>query len=181
MTGRGKTQREAIETMALLVAAGADVNAADTQGRTAAHGAALWGLTDVVRFLHKNGAAFDVKDKRGFTALDTAMGLAGGFGFDGRSALVQEETAKVIRELTGATASAPSPRPAPASPGASNPQDDREPRTRLADSTLGARSWPRLPRPVPARCWPFRARPRRLHAGASTSTSTSSRPASWQR
>ena len=56
MTGRNKTQREAIETIQLLLAAGADVNAADTQGRTAAHGAALWGLTDVVRFLHKNGA-----------------------------------------------------------------------------------------------------------------------------
>ena len=127
MTGRNKTQREAIETITLLLAAGADVNAADTQGRTAAHGAALWGLTDVVRFLHENGAAFDVKDKRGFTALDTAMGLAGGFGFDGRSAVVQEETAKVIRELTGVTASAPSPRPAQRGPGASNPQDDREP------------------------------------------------------
>ena len=82
MTGRNKTQREAIETIGLLLAAGADINAADTQGRTAAHGAALWGLTDVVRFLHKNGAEFDVKDKRGFTALDTALGQAGGFGFD---------------------------------------------------------------------------------------------------
>lgn len=126
MTGRGKTQREAVATMRLLLAAGADVNAADTQGRTAAHGAALWGLTDVVRFLHKNGAKFDVKDKRGFTALDTAMGLAGGFGFDQRSAVVREETATVIRELTGMTDSASATRPAPTGP-ASNPQDDREP------------------------------------------------------
>ena len=44
MTGRSKTQKDAIETITLLLAAGADVNAADTQGRTAAHGAALWGL-----------------------------------------------------------------------------------------------------------------------------------------
>ena len=83
--------------------------AADTQGRTAAHGAALWGLTDVVRFLHQKGAALDVKDKRGFTPLDTALGKAGGFGFDGKSAVVQEETAKAIQELTGLKPSPPRP------------------------------------------------------------------------
>jgi len=127
MTGRNKTQREAVDTIALLLEAGANVNAGDTQGRTAAHGAALWGLTDVVRFLHQSGAAFDVKDKRGFTALDTALGLAGGFGFDQRSAVVHDETAKAIRELTGMTATAPGPRTGPTSPGAANPQDDREP------------------------------------------------------
>ena len=49
MTGRSKTQKDAIETITLLLAAGADINGADTQGRTALHGAALWGLTDVVR------------------------------------------------------------------------------------------------------------------------------------
>ena len=53
MTGRSKTQKDAIETITLLLAAGTDINAADTQGRTAAHGAALWGLTDVVKFLHE--------------------------------------------------------------------------------------------------------------------------------
>jgi ankyrin repeat protein len=107
MTGRNKTQREAIETIQMLVAAGVDINAADTQGRTAAHGAALWGLTDVVRFLHKNGAKFDVKDKRGFTPLDTALGQAGGFGFGGSSGVVQDETAKAIQELTGLKPSPP--------------------------------------------------------------------------
>jgi ankyrin repeat protein len=107
MTGRNKTQREAIETIQMMLAAGVDINAADTQGRTAAHGAALWGLTDVVRFLHKNSANFDVKDKRGFTPLDTALGQSGGFGFGGTSGVVQEETAKVIQELTGLKPSPP--------------------------------------------------------------------------
>ena len=107
MTGRSKTQREAIETIQMLLAAGVDINASDTQGRTAAHGAALWGLTDVVRFLHKNGAQFDVKDKRGFTPLDTALGQAGGFGFGGTSGVVQNETAKVIQDLTGLKPSPP--------------------------------------------------------------------------
>jgi ankyrin repeat protein len=42
-TGRRKTDADAIATIRLLMKAGADINAADTQGRTAAHGAALWG------------------------------------------------------------------------------------------------------------------------------------------
>jgi ankyrin repeat protein len=112
MTGRNKTQKEAIESIRLLMAAGTDLNAADTQGRTAAHGAALWGLTDVVRFLHGSGADLTVKDKRGFTPLDTAMGRAGGFGFDGRAAVVREETAKAIQEMLGITG------PLPAAPAA---------------------------------------------------------------
>ena len=122
MTGRNKTQRETIETIQLLLAAGADVNAADTQGRTAAHGAALWGLTDVVRFLHENGAKLDVKDKRGFTPLDTALGLAGGFGFDGTSGVVQNETAKVIQDLTGLKPSPP--RAAPPARGGRTQDDE---------------------------------------------------------
>lgn len=101
MTGRNKTQQEAIESIRLLLAAGTDINGVDTQGRTAAHGAALWGWTDVVRFLHDSGLALDIKDKRGFTALDTALGLAGGFGFGGNAGIAHEETAKVIRELGG--------------------------------------------------------------------------------
>ena len=101
MTGRNKTQKEAIESIRLLLAAGTDINGVDTQGRTAAHGAALWGWTEVVRFLHENGLELDIKDKRGLTALDTAMGLAGGFGFGGNAGVVHEETAKIIRELGG--------------------------------------------------------------------------------
>jgi ankyrin repeat protein len=101
MTGRNKTQKEAIESIRLLLAAGTDVNGADTQGRTAAHGAALWGMTDVVRFLHENGAKLDIQDKRGYTALDTALGLAGGFGFDGKAGVAHEDTAKAIREMGG--------------------------------------------------------------------------------
>jgi ankyrin len=101
MTGRNKTQKEAIESIRLLLAAGTDITGVDNQGRTAAHGAALWGWTDVVRFLHENGLELDIQDKRGYTALDTALGLAGGFGFGGTSGVAHEETAKVIRELGG--------------------------------------------------------------------------------
>ena len=101
MTGRNKTQKEAIESIRLLMAAGADVKGSDTQGRTAMHGAALWGMTDVVRFLAQTGAEINIKDKRGLTPLDHAMGLAGGFGFDGNSGVTREDTARAIRELGG--------------------------------------------------------------------------------
>jgi serine/threonine-protein phosphatase 6 regulatory ankyrin repeat subunit B len=110
MTGRNKTEKDAIESIRLLLSVGADINGADTQGRTALHGAALWGLTDVVKFLHSSGAELNARDKRGFTPLDHALGRAGGFGFDGRSGVVRDETASVIRELggvNGSPASAP--------------------------------------------------------------------------
>jgi ankyrin repeat protein len=101
MTGRNKSEKEAIESVRLLLAAGSDINGADTQGRTALHGAALWGLTDLVKFLHASGANLNARDKRGLTPLDHALGLAGGFGFGGRSGVTRDETAKVIRELGG--------------------------------------------------------------------------------
>ena len=123
MTGRNKTQKDAIDTIALLVKAGTDVNAADTQGRTAAHGAALWGFTDVVKFLQANGAKLDVKDKRGLTALDHANGLAGGFGFGGSASVVREDTAKAIKEL-GGIAGTPIPAPAGGRRGGDRNQDD---------------------------------------------------------
>jgi ankyrin repeat protein len=125
MTGRNKTQKEAIESIRLLLAAGTDINASDTQGRTAAHGAALWGLTDVIRFLHANGARLDIKDKRGFTPLDTALGLAGGFGFDGRAGVERKDTAQAIADLLGVPLPTAT-RPATSAPGdhsAADPQD----------------------------------------------------------
>jgi ankyrin repeat protein len=113
MTGRNKSQKDIVESIGLLQAAGADIRGADTQGRTALHGAALWGLTDVVRHLHQNGGNINAMDKRGLTPLDHALGRAGGFGFGGSSEVVREETAKVIREL-GGTEGTPINTPAPA-------------------------------------------------------------------
>ncbi|HEU4694565.1 MAG TPA: ankyrin repeat domain-containing protein [Vicinamibacterales bacterium] len=124
MTGRQKTQKEAIESIRLLLAAGTDINGADTQGRTAAHGAAMWGWTDVVRFLHENGLKLDIEDKRGYTALDTALGLAGGFGFGGSAGVVHEETAKVIRELGGVPG-----HPKPAAPGRATDRNQDDPQS----------------------------------------------------
>ena len=124
MTGRSKTQKEIIDAIKLLVAAGADVKGSDTQGRNALHGAAMWGLTDVVKFMQENGGDINVKDKRGLTPLSYALGQAGAFGFDGKSGVTREETAKAIRALGGiegkATAAAPERRP-------NGAQDDPDP------------------------------------------------------
>ena len=103
-TGRLKTEAETIETITLLLQAGADVNALDSNGRTALHGAAQKGFDRVVGFLAGRGARLDTKDRRGLTPLDAAMGLAGNGGFDGSRADIHESTAALLRQLA---ASAP--------------------------------------------------------------------------
>jgi len=110
-TGRQKTQAQAIEAIQVLLDLGVDVNAQARDGQTAVHGAALQGYDDVIRFLAAKGAKLDTPDKDGFTPLDVALGLAGGFGFTGNEGVVREETAALLRELmasspAGATAAA---------------------------------------------------------------------------
>ena len=79
-TGRFKTEIDAIESIKLLLGAGVDINAANGQGQTALHGAALKGSDEIVKFLADHGAKLDVKDRQGRTALDAAL--------DGRAAAV---------------------------------------------------------------------------------------------
>jgi ankyrin repeat protein len=98
-TGRHKTEAEAIETIQLCLDAGVDVNALDANGRTAVFGAAIWGLDQVVKFLAGHGAQLDIKDKRGFTALNAAEGKAGGLGFDAASSEPHPTTAALLRQL----------------------------------------------------------------------------------
>ena len=52
-TGRRKTQADAIEAIKLCLDAGIDVNAVDSRGQTALHGAAFQGYDDVVQFLSR--------------------------------------------------------------------------------------------------------------------------------
>jgi ankyrin repeat protein len=101
-TGRQKTQRQAIDAIQLLLDRGLDVNAKASDGQTALHGAAMQGFDDVIRFLAAKGANLDTADKDGFTALDVALGKAGGFGFSGQEGVVREGTAAVLRELMAA-------------------------------------------------------------------------------
>jgi uncharacterized protein len=90
-------QARAIELLDVLLAAGADVNAkitdsnpltarvgrqpssvTDREGQTALYGAARLGWVNVVEHLLANGADPNVKDARGLTPIDAAMGRTGG-------------------------------------------------------------------------------------------------------
>jgi len=96
--GRKKTEADAIEAIKVCLEGGVDINAADGRGQTALYGAALQGYDDIVKFLLANGAKPDIKDQRGFTALDAAEGKAGGFGFGGGTANPHPSTAKILRD-----------------------------------------------------------------------------------
>ena len=87
--------RQAVE---LLVERNVDVNASTDDGITAIHLAAQAGLDSVVTVLAKHGARLDVKDKRGRTPVDMAMGV-GGRGRAGGPPPVYERTAKLLKEL----------------------------------------------------------------------------------
>jgi len=99
-TGRFKTEAEAIEAIQLCLDAGVDINAANGQGQTALHAAALKGYDKVVQFLADRGANLNAKDRQGKTPLDAALGLAGGSGgFDGSRRDVHESTAELLKKL----------------------------------------------------------------------------------
>jgi uncharacterized protein len=101
-------QQRSIETLQVLVDAGADVNAATTggqrgrgPGQTPMFGAAFWGWNEVVAFLAKNGAKVGAADAQGRTAVDAALGRTGGHE-RGSSIKVFEDTAELLRSICGA-------------------------------------------------------------------------------
>jgi uncharacterized protein len=87
--------RQAVE---LLVERNVDVNASTDDGITAIHLAAQGGLDSIITVLAKAGARLDVKDKRGRTPVDMAMGV-GGRGRAGGPPPVYERTATLLKEL----------------------------------------------------------------------------------
>jgi uncharacterized protein len=64
-----------LEAVQLCVELGLDVNAINSMGLTAVHGAANRGSDDIIRFLAGKGARLDVKDKEGRTPLTWAEGV----------------------------------------------------------------------------------------------------------
>jgi ankyrin repeat protein len=100
--GRRKTEQEAIDSIELCLKAGVNVNAVDSKGLTALHGAAQKGWNQVVQYLADHGAKLNAKDQKGLTPVDAAMGLAGGLGFDNTTGDVHESTAALLRQLISA-------------------------------------------------------------------------------
>jgi uncharacterized protein len=64
-----------LEAVKLALSLGNDVNAANSMGVRAIHGAANRGSDDIIRFLVEKGAALDVADKQGRTPMAWAQGV----------------------------------------------------------------------------------------------------------
>jgi ankyrin repeat protein len=77
---------------------GGDVNAANKNGETALHAAALVGGNDIVEFLVSKGAVVNVKDKKGRTPQDVAEGIFSGVF------LIHAETAELLKKLSAKSA-----------------------------------------------------------------------------
>jgi ankyrin repeat protein len=69
------TNEEAFEAVKICYEHGNDVNAADTNGDTALHGAAHRGANEIVSFLVQKGARIDVVDVIGWSPLTIAHGV----------------------------------------------------------------------------------------------------------
>jgi len=92
-----EVERDVLALAGLLAGTGVDVNAANANGDTALHAAALAGLNQVIRLLVERGAAVDVRNSKGQTPLAVAEAPRrnrGGDVFDG-----QPETVALLREL----------------------------------------------------------------------------------
>jgi len=91
------TEAELLESVKLLVAAGADVNAANDTGETPLHYGAQ-ASDDIVKFLAAHGAKLDAKDSKGRTPVEMALGV-GLHGHAGGPPNVREGTANLLRQL----------------------------------------------------------------------------------
>jgi ankyrin repeat protein len=92
------TEAEALEAVKLCVSLGLDVNAATDKGETALHGAAHRGADSIAKYLIDNGGNVKARNKRGFTALDIALGKG---GYAGGPGPVHDTTAALIRQAGG--------------------------------------------------------------------------------
>jgi uncharacterized protein len=98
--GKFTSETQLIAGARLLLDAGADVDAADHQGRTALHAAASQGMTEMARLLVAHGADLDAVDVDGATVVDAALGRWG-FGPRGGGE-AHEDTAALLEELRAA-------------------------------------------------------------------------------
>jgi ankyrin repeat protein len=91
-----------LEAVKLCHDLGLDVNAVNSMGLTALHGAANRGSDDIIKFLVENGARLDVADKEGRTPLTWAEGVF----LATHPGRPKPASIALIRSLSGAGASA---------------------------------------------------------------------------
>jgi ankyrin repeat protein len=104
-------QDRSIASLELLLAHGGELNGkAGRLLQAPLHGAAFWGWDKAVAYLLAKGADINLADSRGFTALDYAMGRAGGNSRGGQRIDVHKETGDLIASK-GGIAGTPIPQP----------------------------------------------------------------------
>src|SRR5262249_39127158 len=87
----------AIAALEVMFAHGGPINGkASRLDQLPLHGAAFWGWNKVVTYLLSKGAEINLADNRGFTAVDYAMGRAGGNSRGGQRIDVHQDTADLL-------------------------------------------------------------------------------------
>ena len=95
-------QERAIAALDLMLQHGGAINGKAGQfAQVPLHGAAFWGWNQVVEFLLKKGADINLADSRGYTAVDYAMGRAGGNSRGGQRIDVHKDTADLLMSKGG--------------------------------------------------------------------------------
>ena len=87
-----------LEAVRLAIELGGDVNAVNTMGLAAVHGAANRGSDDIIELLAKNGARLDLPDKEGRTPITWAEGVF----LATNSPIAKPSTIALLKKLTQA-------------------------------------------------------------------------------
>ena len=95
-------QDRAIAALDLMLRHGGPINGKAGQfAQVPLHGAAFWGWNRVVEYLLQKGAEINLADSRGYTAVDYAMGRAGGNSRGGQRIDVHKDTADLLMSKGG--------------------------------------------------------------------------------
>jgi ankyrin repeat protein len=95
-------QDRAIAALELMFTSGGPINGKAGQfAQVPLHGAAFWGWNRVVEYLLGKGAEINLADSRGYTAVDYAMGRAGGNSRGGQRIDVHKDTADLLMSKGG--------------------------------------------------------------------------------
>jgi ankyrin repeat protein len=95
-------QERAIAALDLMFRHGGPINGTAGQfDQVPLHGAAFWGWNRVVGYLLEKGAEINLADSRGYTAVDYAMGRAGGNSRGGQRIDVHKDTADLLMSKGG--------------------------------------------------------------------------------
>jgi uncharacterized protein len=95
-------QDRSIAALELMFKSGGPINGKAGQfAQVPLHGAAFWGWSRVVEYLLGKGAEINLADSRGYTAVDYAMGRAGGNSRGGQRIDVHKDTADLLMSKGG--------------------------------------------------------------------------------